>query len=159
MKIPPITGRLLTHPYLALILRLYVAGLFIYAGMYKINYAAEFAETIASYRLVPYWGVNFMAVTLPWIEVICGILLVCGIRVRSAITVAGCLLVTFTLAIAVNLIWQAPISCGCFHTLEDTISWKTLMRDLIWVAMAVHVYRYDRVFRLERKLDWMVKEI
>jgi uncharacterized membrane protein YphA (DoxX/SURF4 family) len=44
---------ILTHPYLALALRLYIAGLFIYAGMVKINYAAEFAETVASYRMVP----------------------------------------------------------------------------------------------------------
>jgi putative oxidoreductase len=159
MKIPDLILRLFTHHYLALVLRLYIAGLFIYAGMYKINYTAEFAETIASYRLVPYWGVNLMAVTMPWIELICGILLVCGIRVRSAIVVAGVLLVMFTLAITVNLIWQAPISCGCFHTLEDTISWKTLLRDLIWIAMAAQVYFYDRVFRLERKLDWMVKEM
>jgi len=159
MKTATLIRNLLTHPYLALVLRLYIAGLFIYAGMYKINYAAEFAEMIASYRLVPHWGVNFMAVTMPWIEVICGILLVCGIRVRSAIVVAGGLLVMFTLAIAVNLIWQAPISCGCFHTLEDTISWKTLVRDLIWIAMAVQVYFCDHVFRLERKLDWMVKEM
>lgn len=159
MKISAMIRKLLTHRYLALILRLYIAGLFIYATMNKINYAAEFAETIASYRIVPYWAVNFMAVTLPWIELICGILLVCGIRVRSAIVVASGLLVMFTLAMAINLIWQAPISCGCFHTLEDTISWKTLLRDLLWIAMGVQVYFYDRVFRLERKLDWMIKEI
>ncbi|MFO7715643.1 MauE/DoxX family redox-associated membrane protein [Desulfosarcina sp.] len=149
----------LTHPYLALILRLYIAGLFIYAGMLKINYTAEFAETIASYRMVPYWGVNLMAVTMPWIELISGILLMCGIRVRSAIVVTGSLLVMFSVGIAANLIWKAPIDCGCFHTLDDPISWKTLVRDLMWVAMAVHVYCYDRILHLERKLDWIVKEI
>ena len=132
--------RIMTHPYVALILRLYIAGLFIYAGMVKINYTAEFAETIASYRMVPYWGVNAMAVTLPWIELVSGILLVCGIRVRSAIVVIGSLLVMFTVGIAVNLIWKAPIDCGCFQTLGETISWETLMRDLIWIAMAGHVF-------------------
>jgi uncharacterized membrane protein YphA (DoxX/SURF4 family) len=150
---------MLTHPYPALILRLYIAGLFIYAGMLKINYTAEFAETIASYRMVPYWGVNLMAVTMPWIELISGILLMCGIRVRSAIVVTGSLLVMFSVGIAANLIWKAPIDCGCFHTLDDPISWKTLVRDLMWVAMAVHVYCYDRILHLERKLDWIVKEI
>jgi putative oxidoreductase len=30
---------------------------------------------------------------------------------------------------------------------------------MIWVAMAVHVFFYDRVFRLERRLDWIAKEI
>ena len=57
MKVPTKIKAMLTHPYLALVLRLYIAGLFIYAGMVKINYTAEFAETIASYRMVPHWGV------------------------------------------------------------------------------------------------------
>ena len=150
---------LLTHPYLALVLRLYLAGLFIYAGMVKINYTAEFAETIASYRLVPYWGVNVVAIVMPWIEVISGILLMGGIRVRSALVVIGTLLVMFTVGIAVNLIWKSPIDCGCFHTLGNTISWKTLVRDLIWIAMVVHVFFYDCCFRLEGKLDWIAGEI
>jgi putative oxidoreductase len=30
---------------------------------------------------------------------------------------------------------------------------------MIWIAMAVHVFFYDRIFRLERKLDWIAKEI
>ena len=151
--------RIATHPYAALMLRLYIAGLFIYAGMVKINYTAEFAETIASYRMVPYWGVNATAIIMPWIELISGILLLCGIRVRSAIVVIGSLLLMFTVGIAINLIWNAPIDCGCFHTLGDTISWKTLVRDLIWIAMAVHVFFYDRRFRLEHKLEGIAREM
>lgn len=151
--------RIVTHPYAALMLRLYIAGLFIYAGMVKINYTAEFAETIASYRMVPHWGVNAMAIIMPWIELISGILLLCGIRVRSAIVVLGSLLVMFTAGIAINLIWKAPIDCGCFHTLGDTISWKTLVRDLIWIVMAAHVFFYDRYFRLEHKLDGIAREM
>lgn len=150
---------ILTHPYTALALRLYIAGLFIYAGMTKINYSAEFAETIASYRMVPYWGVNALAVTLPWIELICGMLLICGIRVRSTIVITGALLLVFTVGIAINLIWEAPIDCGCFHTLGETISWKTLVRDLIWVSMALHVFFFDKIFHLERKLDSIAKEM
>lgn len=159
MKISARIKHLATHRYLALVLRLYIAGMFIYAGMYKINYTAEFAETIATYRMVPYWIVNFMAVTLPWIELICGIMLVCGIRVRSCIVVTGILLVMFTVGICVNLLRGAPISCGCFQTLEENISWRTLVRDLLWVAMTVHVFFYDKVFRMERKLDRVMEEI
>src|SRR5208283_1030713 len=145
--------KILTHPYLALIFRLYLGGLFIYAGMYKINYTSEFAETIASYQIVPYWAVNLVAVGLPWIELICGTLLLLGIRSRSAAALACFFLVLFTTGLAVNLMRDAPISCGCFHTLGEKISWRTLVRDLAWVIMILHVLFLDRAFHLERKFS------
>lgn len=37
----PAVRQILTHPLAALILRLYLSGLFIYAGMVKINYTAS----------------------------------------------------------------------------------------------------------------------
>ena len=151
--------RFFTHPYVALALRLYIAGLFIYASMYKINYMAEFAETIASYRMVPHWAVNPMAATLPWIELICGILLAAGIRSRSAVIIIGALMVVFTIGIAYNLIIGSPISCGCFHTLGDAISWKTLARDILWLCMIIHIYFFDQAFHLENRYALSVEEI
>jgi uncharacterized membrane protein YphA (DoxX/SURF4 family) len=143
--------RLLTHPWPALAFRLYLGGLFIYASLYKINYTAEFAETIASYQMVPYWGVNLTAVILPWIELIAGILLVIGLRTRTAAGVVGFLLLLFTTGIVYNLVLGSEISCGCFQSLEDPISLWTVFRDLIWLAMAVHVFFFDRAFQVERR--------
>lgn len=142
--------RIVTHPWLALAFRLYIGGLFVYAAMYKINYAAEFAETIASYRLVPYWAVNALAVFMPWTEIICGALLILGVRVKSAAAIITAMLGVFTLAIVVNLFRGAPISCGCFKTIEDPISWWTVLRDLSWIAMTLHVFRYDSVFQTDQ---------
>ncbi len=150
---------ILTHPYPAFLFRLYIAGLFIYASMYKINYASEFAESIASYQIVPFWGVNFMAITLPWIELLTGILLTAGIRVRAAAVIISGLLFIFTLGVAVNLIRDAPISCGCFSTLEDAITWKTLIRDMIWLMMSLHVFFYDRILHLEKRYSFTIQEI
>jgi len=148
----------LTHRYLAFVFRLYIAGLFIYASMYKINYTAEFAETIASYQIVPYWGVNILAVVLPWIELICGILLFAGIRVRSAIAILSFLLVGFTIGIYINLVRGSPISCGCFHTIGESISWRTLVRDVIWMGMSLHIFFFDRIFHLGQRFSFTLKE-
>jgi putative oxidoreductase len=148
---PACWTNLLTHPLLALAFRLYLGGLFIYASLYKINYTAEFAETIASYQMVPYWGVNLLAVILPWIELVSGILLVIGIRTRTVAGVVGFLLLLFTVGIVYNLLLGSEISCGCFQSLEDPISLWTVFRDLIWLAMAVHVFFFDRSFQVERR--------
>lgn len=151
--------RFFTHPLVALVFRLYLGGLFIYASLYKINYTSEFAETIASYQLVPYWGVNLLAVILPWIEMISGILLIIGIRTRTVSAVIGCLLILFTLGILYNLALGSEISCGCFQSLDDPISGWTVLRDLVWLAMAVQVFFFDQTFHLERRYIPSIKEI
>jgi putative oxidoreductase len=151
--------KLITHRYLSLALRLYLGGLFIYASMYKINYPAEFAESIATYELLPYWSVNFMAVVLPWVELICGILLIIGIRSRTATVVIGSLLLMFTLAILINVVKGASISCGCFHAIEDKISWWTVLRDLLWLTMAIQVFFHDKAFHLEKRFALSIKEV
>lgn len=142
----------LTNPYLVLAVRLYIGGLFIYASMYKINYAAEFAETIASYQLVPYWAVNLMALVMPWAELICGLFLVIGFRTKSAAAVIIGLLALFAAAIAISLLRDLPIGCGCFHALGEQMSWKTLLRDLVWLALAVYVYAFDSALQIEKNL-------
>lgn len=158
MKLWTLVKRAVAHPYLAFALRLYIGGLFIYASMVKINHAAEFAETVASYQMVPYWGVNLVAVALPWVELLSGILLVVGYRGRSAAAVISFLLLVFTAGIAVNLVRDAPISCGCFSALGEKMSWRTLLRDLIWVGMTVQILFCDRILHVERRFSPALEE-
>lgn len=159
MKFLGLFNKVLTHPYLVLAVRLYIGGLFIYASMYKINYAGEFAETIASYQLAPYWAVNLMALVMPWAELICGLFLVIGFRTKSAAAVIISLLALFSVAIAISLTRDLPIGCGCFHALGEQMSWKTLMRDLIWLVMAAYIYAFDSALQIEKNFFLSVREL
>ena len=150
--------RVITSPYLALAFRLYLGALFIYASMSKITYTAEFAENIASYQILPYWGVNLFAITMPWAELICGTLLVFGVRSKAAVLMIAGMLVMFTAAIFLSLVRGIPIGCGCFHSLEEPMTWTTLLRDLVWLAIARHVYRFDSVLQLERYFQLNIKD-
>lgn len=141
---------ILTHPALALILRLYLAGIFIYASLHKINFPAEFADNIAGYLIVPYWLINPLALFMPWLELVSGLFLLAGVRVRAASLLIGGMLVMFTVAVIVALIQETPIGCGCFQSVGEAISWWTVLRDLAWLAMAVHIYFYDRLVHLDR---------
>ncbi len=142
--------RLLGHPWLALVFRLYLGGLFVYASFYKISYPIEFANAIAGYRLVPYWLVGFMAVALPWLELFCGLMLILGVRAKAAALLICAMTAMFTVAVIVNVLRGATMGCGCFSTLEDPMSWTTVLRDLSWLAMGVHVFFFDRVLQLDR---------
>jgi len=141
---------LLTHPALALILRLYLAGVFIYASLHKINFPAEFADNIAGYLIVPYWLVSPLALFMPWLELVSGLFLLAGVRVRAASLLIGGMLVMFTVAVIVALVQDTPIGCGCFQSVGEAISWWTVLRDLAWLAMAVHIYFYDSLVHLDR---------
>lgn len=151
--------RALTSKELAFILRLYIGGLFIFASLYKINHAVEFAESIANYQIVPYWAVNVLAVTMPWLELICGLMLVMGFRAKSVTVMIGVMMAMFTVALVINVIKDTPISCGCFSTSGDLISWRTVLRDFIWLAMIVHIYYFDRMLHLENRFLAMLRKV
>jgi hypothetical protein len=159
MKWPDWLKAGITHPVLGLLLRVYIGGVFVYASMYKINYPGEFAETIASYQLVPYWAVNLMALVMPWAELIGGILMILGVRTKSAATVIAGMLVMFSLAILITLIRDIPIGCGCFTSVEEPLGWSTLWRDLLWLAMTLQVYFFPSALQLEGRLLKSLQEV
>lgn len=106
--------KILSNKYLLFIIRIVIAFIFIYAGAEKISNPDDFALSISNYRLLPNPSLNFFAITLPWIEIIAGILLLFGISVKENSAIIFVLLSVFTLAIIISLFRGLSIDCGCF---------------------------------------------
>jgi putative oxidoreductase len=96
------------------IVRITISFVFIYAGAEKISDTESFAISISNYRLLPVLTLNFFAITLPWLEIITGILLLFGIAVKENSTIIFSMLSIFTVAIIISLFRGLSIDCGCF---------------------------------------------
>jgi putative oxidoreductase len=139
-----------TSPYLALVLRVYVGYFFISSSVSKIPYPAQFVEAAAAYQIIPYWFVNFGAILLPWIEFVSGLFMIIGLRTKAAAIVVCLMLMMFTAMIATNMYWGISISCGCYDTVGEPIGWKKLGEELYLFLFTLQVLFYDRLFTFRR---------
>ncbi|MGC1107137.1 MAG: MauE/DoxX family redox-associated membrane protein [Candidatus Acidiferrales bacterium] len=97
-----------------------------------------FAFEVDSYHMLPEWGANLVARTLPWAELALVILLLAGIGLRYVAAVTT-LLLTALLAVVIRAYaLHLVINCGCFGPNEKLDGW-TLARDGSFVALGLAV--------------------
>jgi putative oxidoreductase len=128
--------------HLVIVLRIALGGVFLYAGAVKTGNLNAFAGDIAAYRLLPHFANYLAAAILPWLEAICGLLLITGWRVRAALTTIMLLTVLFMAVLSSTLFRGLDIDCGCFrHGGTKTSAWVAMGRDSLLLVAAVLLLR------------------
>ncbi|MDA8306290.1 MAG: DoxX family membrane protein [Deltaproteobacteria bacterium] len=136
-------NRLKSRPvkYLFLLSRLLLGAVFIAAGIGKLFHPGEFAGIIYNYQILPDHLVNIAAIILPWLEMLVGLLLLCGCWLPGAIVLADSLLFVFLAALASAAARGIDIGCGCFSvkpTASPNFAWY-LSRDLFFLLLGAAV--------------------
>jgi len=142
--------QILTSEYLAFVLRLFIGYYLIYASMSKIPLPAQFAELLADYRLLPFWSINVMAVVVPWVELISGLFLIIGLRTKAAAIIIILLFISFNIFVGASVITGSPITCGCYDTVGEPVSWLKVGKNTVWLLFTIQVYFFDRLFLLRK---------
>lgn len=102
---PGLLGRIDRTGVPLLLCRLAIGALFIYMGIVKAREPVTFLKLIREYEMVPdggWWFLNWSVATLPWIEILCGLLLVLGVGLRGTALVIMAMLAVFTPAIVLR---------------------------------------------------------
>ena len=147
---------LLQNDYLALLVRLILGIVFIYASLDKIVYPAQFARIIYNYHLLPGDLINLWAVVLPWTEFFCGLFLILGVYKDGAATILTGLMAVFIVAIAINLFRGVDLECGCFSVSSKAKSGalNLIYRDLVYLALGLYLlFNRSQRFLLIRPRD------
>ena len=132
---------------LALIARLMLTGTFVLAALPKIKDPLAFAASVSAFRVVGPELSNWVALSLPWLELVIGIgILLPQIRLSSSILIATLLLAFIGLHTSA-WIRGLEISCGCFGTesaAESTNYLWLIMRNLLLLGACLLVIYKDR---------------
>ena len=134
--------------------RLVLGGIFIYAGYSKVflpnqNFwplfilkfslnmnISHFADQVAAFKLLPDWGVQFVAHTLPFTEIILGLLLLIGWRLRVWASLLTLIMLGFFGAVLRAYVLHMNINCGCFAT-PEIIGLRKVLEDAALSALAI----------------------
>ncbi|HXY26095.1 MAG TPA: MauE/DoxX family redox-associated membrane protein [Candidatus Acidoferrum sp.] len=134
--------------------RLVLGGIFVYAGFAKLlmpnsnlwpmfalklsismNFSL-FADQVESYKMISREASQMVAHTLPFVEIVLGLLLLIGWRLRIWATAITVIMAGFLGVVTRAYLLHMDINCGCFGTPEK-LTGMTVLRDSIFVALAL----------------------
>jgi uncharacterized membrane protein YphA (DoxX/SURF4 family) len=97
---------------------------------------ANFGLQVAAFKLLPDWGVQFVAHTLPFTEIVLGLLVLIGWRLRIFGPILTAIMLGFFFVVLRAYLLHMDINCGCFATPEP-INLKKVLEDFGMAALAV----------------------
>jgi len=134
--------------------RLVLGPIFAYAGVSKLIFPntnlwpwfvlkfsvlmnlTSFATQVESYKLLSPEASSFVAHTLPFAEIVLGLLLLIGWRLRIWATLVTIIMLGFLFAVTRAYALHMDINCGCFGTPEKLTGW-TVARDSAMAVLGV----------------------
>ncbi len=148
-----------------LLARLVLGGMFLYMGTAKLfDPAANFLKQVKLYNILPLdppFLLNLTAVTLPWLEILAGALLILGVCIRGSALVLAGMLVTFIPALFARALdisaaqgiglCSVAFDCGC-GTGERNTCMKMLENTGLLALSMVALFSRSRAWCLSPKL-------
>jgi len=141
---------------IALLCRVILGAILVYASIDKIVHPAEFAKAIGNYNVLPFGLENLLGIVLPILELLVGICLVFGIMLDGSAIITAGMMTVFIIALSQAMIRGIDINCGCFKvTVENgghQVGIRRIIEDSLFLGMSLMVLsRGERKWELYPK--------
>jgi len=141
---------------IALLCRVILGVILVYASIDKIVHPAEFAKAIGNYNVLPFGLENLLGIVLPILELLVGICLVFGIMLDGSAIITAGMMTVFIIALSQAMIRGIDINCGCFKvTVENgghQVGIRRIIEDFLFLGMSLVVLsRGERKWELYPK--------
>ena len=129
---------MVTQSDISLAIRIFLGLIFLPSALGKLANRAEFDEAVLDYAILPPSAAHVYSVLLPWIELALSLALFAGAAMRLVTLAVSVLLVTFIVAIIINLKRGHILGCHCYGILAaSTVSWGTVFRNIVLLVFAI----------------------
>ncbi|MCB1277582.1 MauE/DoxX family redox-associated membrane protein [Prosthecobacter sp.] len=123
---------------LRLLLHFFFGGVFVYAGILKVADPMSFLDDIRSFDLITDPWAAWLAMGLPWLEILAGLSVMSGFLRSGGLLVLNASLLVFLGAISIAWWRGIDIRCGCFGHADATSNYRDLiLRDLLLLAAGI----------------------
>lgn len=125
-------------------IRIFLGFIFLISSVSKFLAPHWFVNNVINYRILPMYLAKAYGWVLPFLELGAALLLISGWYAHWGALAVIIMTISFIFAMCVVIKRRQNLSCGCFGLLyRERIGWPTLIRDIIIVAMAALVLRFD----------------
>ena len=119
--------------------RITIATIFIISSSSKLRHPQTFTAAVARYHLLPPRWTRPFALSLAWLELTLGLLLLFGWQTRFAALASIGLFLLFLVAMGINLVrGRKDLDCGCSGKKHaQKIGWRPITRNIILILLAL----------------------
>jgi len=132
---------------LQLPLRLGLGGLFVFAAFNKLQNIQAFAFAIKGFKIVDPETHGHLIVTaaytIPWVEMLAGVLLILGLRTRASALALGLTLIAFIAGLIHVITSGIHADCSCFGDTnlicDESVGWCQVIRNFVLLIPALYL--------------------
>ncbi|HEY5780050.1 MAG TPA: MauE/DoxX family redox-associated membrane protein [Terrimicrobiaceae bacterium] len=131
----------------AFLIRLGLAGVFLYSGLVKASASAQFAIALTPFTLIPQTWLGPLSILLPLLEIACGALILAPRTKRIGAGLIFGLCLVFVTVLGWALANGIIVSCSCFGQDEQPSAAKmtlAIVRDVLLAGLALAVLFLER---------------